>query len=177
MLPLCTFANSCLKVPTLRPCQPFRARSFPPVLAGQTSACFCKACITGRDRDASGLRKAPTSPASGLLNLQPISINVQYMFNDMLCELPFVRVVVTQAVMFIAMLCELLFVRVLIVANWCYFKVLTQAALHFADAWQHPLCAEMSMPAPRIKPRTWVYDKPQELSRRISRHGKLYFES
>ena len=51
------------KVPTLRPCQPFRARSFPPVLAGQTSACFRYACVTGRD--SGGLRKAPTSPASG----------------------------------------------------------------------------------------------------------------
>ena len=108
------------KVPTLRPCQPFRARSFPPVLAGQTSTCFLYACVTGRDRDSGGLRKAPTSPASGLLNLQPISSNfnqcsiyVQSMFISLLYELPFVRVLVTQAVMFNAMLCELLFVRVL----------------------------------------------------------------
>ena len=87
------------------------------------------------------------------------------MFNDMLCELPFVRVLLTQAVMFNAMLCELLFVRV----------ILTQAALHFADAWQHPIFAEMSMPAPRIKPRRWVSDKLQKLSRRIFKTLQVIF--
>ena len=55
-------------------------------------------------------------PRPGYSIFNQCSIYVQSMFNDMLCELPFVRVVVAQAVMFIAMLCELLFVRVLNVA-------------------------------------------------------------
>ena len=64
-----------------------------------------------------GKRQPLPRPGYSIFNqFHPISINVQYMFNDMLCELPFVRVVVAQAVMFIAMLCELLFVRVLNVA-------------------------------------------------------------
>ena len=69
-----------------------------------------------RHRPWPGLRWSTESANLSRVRVTQFSINVQSMFIDVLCELPFVRVLVTQAVMFNAMLCELLFVRVLHVA-------------------------------------------------------------